>query len=112
MSLSSLFQRKNGISACYSYYIFFINPFDVKPSTVLLSSRFCLAIIIAAVHDIVGDIVTVLEDLVEIDSLIIDLEDRNYVLSANAYETLKRKCSQDWEAFKYLQERSARHEDL
>ena len=48
---------------------------------------------------------TVLEDLVEIDSLILDLEDRDYVLSINAYETLKRKCSQDWEAFKYLQER-------
>ena len=46
-----------------------------------------------------------LEDLVEIDSLILDLEDRDYVLSVNAYETLKRKCSQDWEAFKYLQAR-------
>jgi len=42
---------------------------------------------------------------VEIDSLILDLEDRDYVLSVNAYETLKRKCSQDWEAFKYLQDR-------
>ena len=41
----------------------------------------------------------------EIDSLILDLEDRDYVLSVNAYETLKRKCSQDWEAFKYLQDR-------
>ena len=30
-------------------------------------------IIIVAVHDIMGDIVTVLEDLVEIDSLILDL---------------------------------------
>jgi len=49
--------------------------------------------------------VTVLEDLVEIDSLILDLEGRDYVLSVNAYETLKRKCSQDWETFKYLQER-------
>ena len=48
---------------------------------------------------------TVLEDLVEIDSLILDLEGRDYVLSVNAYETLKRKCSHDWEAFKYLQER-------
>ena len=48
---------------------------------------------------------TVLEDLVEIDSLIIDLEGRDYVLSVNAYETLKRKCSQDCETFKYLQER-------
>ncbi|HYC19487.1 MAG TPA: hypothetical protein VEF35_02540 [Candidatus Bathyarchaeia archaeon] len=48
---------------------------------------------------------TVLEDLVEIDSLILDLEGRDYVLSVNAYETLKRKCSQDWETFKYLQER-------
>ena len=48
---------------------------------------------------------TVLEDLVEIDSLILDLEGRDYVLSVNAYETLKRKCSQDWEIFKYLQER-------
>jgi hypothetical protein len=42
---------------------------------------------------------------VEIDSLILDLEGRDYVLSVNAYETLKEKCSQDWEAFKYLQER-------
>ena len=41
----------------------------------------------------------------EIDFLILDLESRDYVLSANAYETLKEKCSQDWEAFKYLQER-------
>ena len=48
---------------------------------------------------------TVLEDLVEIDSLILDLEGRDYVLSVNVYETLKRKCSHDWEAFKYLQER-------
>jgi ribosomal protein S19E (S16A) len=52
-----------------------------------------------------GDIMTVLEDLVEIDSLVLDLEGRDYVHSVNAYETLKRKCSQDWEAFKYLQER-------
>jgi len=49
--------------------------------------------------------VTVLKDLVEIDSLTLDLEGRDYVLSVNAYETLKEKCSQDWEAFKYLQER-------
>ncbi len=42
----------------------------------------------------------------EIDSLILDLEDRDYVLFVNAYETLKRRCSQDWEAFKYLQERA------
>ena len=48
---------------------------------------------------------TALGDLVEIDSLILDLEGRDYVLSVNAYETLKRKCSHDWEAFKYLQER-------
>ena len=48
---------------------------------------------------------TALGDLVEIDSLILDLEGRDYVLSVNAYEKLKRKCSQDWEAFKYLQER-------
>jgi hypothetical protein len=47
----------------------------------------------------------VLEDLVEIYSLVLDLEDRDYVLSVNAYETLKRKCSQDWEAFQYLRER-------
>ena len=59
-----------------------------------------------AVNDVMGrDIMTVLEDLVEIDFLILDLEDRDYVLSVNAYETLKRKYSQDWEAFKYLQER-------
>ena len=41
----------------------------------------------------------------EIDSLILDLEGRDYVLSANAYEMLKRICSHDWEASKYLQER-------
>ena len=52
-----------------------------------------------------GDVISILEDLVEIDSLILDLEGRDYVLSVNAYETLKRKCSQDWKAFKYLQER-------
>ena len=46
-----------------------------------------------------------LEDLVEVDSLILDLEDRNYVISANAYEKLKRKCLHDWEAFTYVQER-------
>ena len=57
------------------------------------------------VHYIKGDNVTALEDLVEIDSLILDLEDRDYVLSVNAYETLKSKCSQDWGAFKYLQKR-------
>jgi len=48
----------------------------------------------------------VLEDLIEVDSIILDLEDRNYVISANAYEKLKKMCSQDWEAFKYLQERA------
>jgi len=47
----------------------------------------------------------VLKDLVEIDSLILDLESHDYVISANAYEKLKRKCSQDWETFNYLQER-------
>jgi hypothetical protein len=57
------------------------------------------------VHDIKGDILTVLEDLVHIDSIILDLEDRNYVLCVNAYEALKEKCSQNWEAFNYLQER-------
>ena len=46
-----------------------------------------------------------LEDLVEIDSFILDLEDRNYIISANAYEKLKRTCSHDWGAFNYLQER-------
>ena len=51
-----------------------------------------------------GDNVTVLEDLVEIDSLILDLEGRDYVPSVNAYETLKRRCSQDWEAFMYVQD--------
>ena len=71
----------------------------------LLSSCFCLAIIVVAVHNVNGDILTVLKDLVEIDSLILDLEGRDYVLSVNAYETLKRKCSQDWEAFKYFQQR-------
>ena len=71
----------------------------------LLPSRFCLSIITVAAHDVKGDNVTALEDLVEIDSLILDLEGRDYMLSANAYETLKRRCSQDWEAFTYLQER-------
>ena len=47
----------------------------------------------------------VLEDLIEVDSIILDLEDRDYVISANAYEKLKRTCSQNWEAFNYLQER-------
>ena len=46
-----------------------------------------------------------LEDLVEVDSIIIDLEERDYVTSANACEKLKRKCSQDWETFTYVQER-------
>jgi len=32
---------------------------------------------------------TVLDNLVEIDSLILDLEGRDYVLSVNAYETLR-----------------------
>ena len=48
---------------------------------------------------------SVLEDLVEIDSLIRDLEGCDYVLSVNAYITLKIRCSQNWEAFKYLQGR-------
>jgi len=46
-----------------------------------------------------------LEDLVEVDSLIFDLADRDYITSANAYEKLKRKCSDNWEVFTYLQER-------
>jgi hypothetical protein len=48
---------------------------------------------------------SVLEDLVEVDSLILDLDDRDYGTSATAYEELKRTCSHNWEAFKYLQER-------
>jgi hypothetical protein len=48
---------------------------------------------------------SVLEDLVEIDSIILDLADRDYVTSANAYEKLMRTCSSNWEAFKYLTER-------
>ncbi len=52
-----------------------------------------------------SDILTMLDNLVEIDSLILDLEGRDYVLSVNAYEKLKEKCSQDWEVFNYLQER-------
>jgi hypothetical protein len=78
---------------------------EKERSLELFPSRFCFVIIIVAVHDIIGYIVTTLEDLVEIDSLILDPEGRDCVLSVNAYETLKRKCSQDWEAFKYLQER-------
>jgi len=83
----------------------FLIEFSVKNHTILVPSCFCLVLIIITVNDVKGDIVTALEDLVEIDSLILDLEDRDYVLSVNAYETLKRKCSQDWETFKYLQER-------
>ncbi|HYA61124.1 MAG TPA: hypothetical protein VED16_03475 [Candidatus Acidoferrum sp.] len=37
-----------------------------------------------------------LKDFVEFDSLILDLEGRDYVLSANVYEKLKTTCSQDW----------------
>ena len=43
-----------------------------------------------------------LEDLIEVDSLIFDLADRNYITSVNAYEKLKRKCSDSWEVFRYL----------
>jgi hypothetical protein len=50
-------------------------------------------------------VLLVLEDLVEIDSLILDLGDRDYATAATAYEELKRKCSFDWDAFSYLQER-------
>ena len=70
----------------------------------LISSRFCLVIIIVAVHDVMG--MSVLEDLVEIDSLILDLEDRDYATAANACERLKRTCSHNWEAFTYVQERT------
>ncbi|HXY87586.1 MAG TPA: hypothetical protein VEG44_04040 [Candidatus Acidoferrales bacterium] len=35
-----------------------------------------------------------LKNLTEVDSLILDLEGRDYV-SVNAYEELKRTCSQD-----------------
>ena len=66
-----------------------------KPTAVLIPSHFCLVVFRVAAHDIMDDIVTSLEDLVEIDSLILDLEERDYVLSANAYEELKRKRSQD-----------------
>ena len=45
-----------------------------------------------------------LEDLIEIDSIILDLEDRDYATSATACEKLKRKCSHNWEAFTYVQE--------
>ncbi|HXY88521.1 MAG TPA: hypothetical protein VEG44_08780 [Candidatus Acidoferrales bacterium] len=52
-------------------------------STITLSKlpRFCLVIIIFVIHDVNGDIVTALEDLVEINSLILDLEGRDYVFS-------------------------------
>ena len=46
-----------------------------------------------------------LEDLIEIDSIILDLEDRDYTTSATACEKIKRKCSHNWEAFTYVQER-------
>jgi hypothetical protein len=47
-----------------------------------------------------------LEDFIEIDSLILDLDDRDYATAATAYEELKRKCSHDWEAFNYLLDRT------
>ena len=46
-----------------------------------------------------------LEDLVKVDSWILDLDDRDYGTSATAYEELKRTCSHNWEAFNYLRER-------
>ena len=45
------------------------------------------------------------EDLVKVDSWILDLDDRDYGTSVTAYEELKQTCSHNWEAFKYLQER-------
>jgi hypothetical protein len=50
-------------------------------------------------------VLSVLEDLVKVDSLILDLDDRNYAIYANAYEKLKPTCSHNWEAFTYVQER-------
>jgi hypothetical protein len=47
----------------------------------------------------------VLEDLVEVDCIILDLEERDYITSAAAYEKLKQKCSHNREAFMYVQER-------
>jgi late competence protein required for DNA uptake (superfamily II DNA/RNA helicase) len=47
----------------------------------------------------------VLEDLFEVDCIILDLEERDYVTSTTAYEKLKRKCSHNREAFMYVQER-------
>jgi hypothetical protein len=70
---------------------------------VLIPSRFCLVIITVLVHDVIGD--TVLADLVEVDSIILNLADRNYITSTNAYEKLMCKCSSNCEAFKYLTER-------
>lgn len=46
-----------------------------------------------------------LEDLVEINSIILDLDDSDYTTSVTAYEKLKRKCSHNWQAFTYVQER-------
>ena len=37
------------------------------------------------VHNVKGDNVTVLKDLVEIDSLILDLEDRDYFVNWSQY---------------------------
>ena len=37
---------------------------------------------------------------------ILDLDNHDYTIDTNAYEKLKRKCSQDCEAFNYLQERA------
>jgi hypothetical protein len=50
-------------------------------------------------------VLSVLEDLVGVDSLILDLDDRNYAAAAIAYAEFRRVCSHNWEAFNYLQER-------
>jgi hypothetical protein len=47
-----------------------------------------------------------LEDLIEIDSIILDLDDSDYTTSVTTYEKLKREYSHNWEAFTYAQERA------
>jgi hypothetical protein len=53
-----------------------------------------------------SQVIPVLEDLVEIDSLILDLDCRDYATAAAARKKLKRKCSHDWKAFTSTQERA------
>jgi hypothetical protein len=51
-----------------------VSVYKKRSTAVLLPSRFCLAIIIVAAHDIMGDIMTLLEDLVEVEPLIFAID--------------------------------------